>query len=159
MQVGGNGTELSGFGQAGEGVFFGDMGQGQGAFDELADAVGGEVAGRGGGGACAEKDAQAEAAGAGLLEGLDRAHADIDAELVAFADYCFGIRGSGFEGQAYDVGGEGFKIECGLVGLGLAGLEGEFGHGSTVTNPPAPPAVGPNARSSLARDWFPLRQK
>ena len=118
VQVAGNGAEFGGLGKAGEGVFFGDFGQGHGAVDKLADAVGGQVAGGSGGRAGAEKDAQAEAAGAGFLEGFDLAHADVDAELVALADDGFGVGGAGLHGQGDDVGGEGFEVEGGLVGGG-----------------------------------------
>ena len=40
-------TELVGFGKSGEGIFAGDLGEGDGAFDETGDAVGREVGGGG----------------------------------------------------------------------------------------------------------------
>ena len=44
-------AELFGFGEAGEGVFAGDAGEGDGSFDEVGEAFGGEIAG-GGAGTC-----------------------------------------------------------------------------------------------------------
>ena len=68
------------------------------------DAFGGEVGG--GGAGCvrlADKDAEADGAGAGFFEGFDLAEADARGELVAFVDDGFGVGGSGFEGASEDV--------------------------------------------------------
>ncbi len=105
-------AELVGFGESGEGVFAGDLCEGDGAVDETGDALGGEVGGGGAGGALADKDAEADGARAGFLEGFDLAEVDERGELVAFVDDGFGVGGSGFEGAGEDVGGE--LLEVGL---------------------------------------------
>ena len=56
--------ELGGFGQAGEGIFAGDVGEGDGAVDQAGYRFGREVGGGGAGGPLANEDAQADGAGA-----------------------------------------------------------------------------------------------
>ena len=74
------------------------------------DALGGEVAGGGTGGAAAgalgEEDAQAEGAGAGLGELLDLAEADVGVELFALDGNGFGVGGAESQGARDSVLGE-----------------------------------------------------
>ncbi len=53
-----------------------------------------------------DEDAQADGAGAGLLERLDLAETDEGGELIALVDDGFGVRGPGAEGAGEDIGGE-----------------------------------------------------
>jgi hypothetical protein len=106
------------FGQAGEGIFAGDAGEGDGARDETVDRVGGKVGGVGRGGLLGfsggDKDAEADGAGAGFLERLDVAEANLGGELVAFVDDRFGVSGAGLEGAGEDVGGELLEVGGGF---------------------------------------------
>ena len=101
-------AELGGVGKAGEGVFAGDAGEGDGAVDEAVKTIAARNRRR----RCwrcdgpEDEDAQADGAGAGLLERLDLAEADAGGELVALVDDGFGVGGAGLEGAGEDIGGE-----------------------------------------------------
>jgi hypothetical protein len=116
-------AELGGFGKAGEGVFAGDAGEGDGAGYQAGYALGRKVGGGGAGGflgfAGGDEDAQADGAGAGLLERLDLAETDQGGELVAFVDDGLGVGGPGAEGAGEDIGGE--LVEVGGDGFGRQG--------------------------------------
>ena len=86
------------------------------AIDELANALRGQVAGGGRGRALAEKDAQPQAARAGLLQRLHLAHAHVHAELVALARNGFSVGGAGFHGQRHHVGSQRFQVESSFGG-------------------------------------------
>ncbi len=96
-------AEFGGVGKAGEGVFAGDAGKGDGSFDEAVQTFAGEVGGAGAGGAKADEDTQADGAGAGLLERLDLAETDEGGELVALIDDGLGVCGTGAESAGEDV--------------------------------------------------------
>ena len=55
---------------------------------------------------CSDEDAQADGAGAGLLERLDLAETDESGELVALRDDGFGVAGPGAQRPGKDIGGE-----------------------------------------------------
>ena len=57
-----------------------------------------------------DKDAEANGARAGLLQGFDLTEMNKRGELIAFVDDGFGISGSGFEGLREDIGGELFQV-------------------------------------------------
>jgi hypothetical protein len=128
VQVAGNGAERGRLRQPCERILLRHFRQGHCAFDQLTNSLGREVGGRRRSRARAPKDAQAQAAGAGLLQGFHLAHADVDAEFVALADHRFGVGGAGLHGQRNHVSGEGFQVEVGLIGLSYS-----VGHCSTVT--------------------------
>jgi len=109
-------AELGGVGKAGEGVFAGDAGERDGAFDEAVDGFAGEVGGAGAGGLLSDEDAQADGARTGLLERLDLAETDEGGELIALIEDDFGVGGPGAEGAGENIGGE--LAEVGGGGFG-----------------------------------------
>ncbi len=97
-------AQLRRFGNPGEGIFAGDLGQRQRGVHHLLHALGRQVAGVGAGGALSEKDADADALRAGLLQRLHFAQADHGGELAAIHGDGFGGGGSALHGAAHDVG-------------------------------------------------------
>ena len=103
IEIAGELAELGGFGDSAEGIFGGDLREFQRGLDHAVEAVTGEVAGVGAGGALAIEDANADGARAGFFQGFDLAEADERGEFVAFADYAFGGGGAAGHGAADDV--------------------------------------------------------
>ena len=67
------------------------------AFDEAVQTSPGEVGGAGAGGPLSDEDAQADGAGAGLLERLDLAETDEGGELISLVEDNLGVAGPGAE--------------------------------------------------------------
>src|SRR5262249_28514627 len=98
-------TELRRLWDAGEGIFTGDLGERKRRVHESTDAVGGEVAGVGAGGALSEEDAHADGLGAGFLQRFAFAESNYGGELAAVHGNSFGFGCPILNGAAHDVRG------------------------------------------------------
>ena len=149
-------AEVGGVGKSGEGVLAGDAGEGDGAFDEAVARLSREKSEeRGAGGSLSDEDAQADGAGAGLLERLDLAETDEGGELIALVDDGFGVGGPGAEGAGEDIGGELLEVGGGWVAFFLVGILTAYNSWGTPGCGGARPPSGRGARRGGAggRRW------
>src|SRR5271168_277557 len=92
IEIAGQGAELRGVGDSGEGIFRSDFRKLNGGLDHAIQSFAGKVAGIGAGGALSVEYTDADGFRAGLLQSLDLAEANERGEFVALADDALGGR-------------------------------------------------------------------
>ena len=110
IEVAGERAELRGVGESGERIFGSNFRKFERGLQHAVEAVAGEIAGMGAGGALSVEDANADGTRAGFFQGLDLAEADEGGEFVAFADDALGGGGAALHGAADEVLGEVFEV-------------------------------------------------
>ncbi len=105
IEVAGERAELRGVGESGERIFGSDLRKLERGLQHAVEAVAGEIAGVGAGGALSVEHADADGTRAGFFQGFDLAEADEGGEFVAFANDALGGGGAAGHGATNEVAG------------------------------------------------------